>query len=252
VTSDVYARAELQALSRRTNVAILDITADTDEVLMKTLQFNTLSGPVTLENIVAARINPFQLISKSPRMVSPGGGAPEGWLGAPFFTAFQVSFDVMNHQVTLNKPNTPLPKEAGAIEVPFEIREGRIWVKVSVPKGKTFQAMVDTGAVGTLLPGEIAEKMGLKPINIVTVTRGAGQEAKAALAVMPEFSLGKAKVKDVPVVFLAANAPAPFDRKLGVLGLDFLSHFVVTLDYGKKKMVLVPPAAPDAPTNPEP
>jgi predicted aspartyl protease len=247
VTSAIYTRAELQALTRRARLNVLDYSAEGDEVQIKSLKLPALNGTLTLEEVPAILINPFAVISNSPRVTAPGANAPEGWLGSPFFATFQVTLDFERRVITLNAPDATPPKETGSMEAPIEIREGRVWVKVSAPKVKPFPMLLDTGSTNTLLPGDVAEKLGLKPVQVVTITRGSGQEGKAALAVCPELSIGKAKAKDVGVVFLAADVPAAFDRKLGVLGVDFLRHFIVTLDFARKRLILTPPPKPDEP-----
>ncbi|HLV80595.1 MAG TPA: retropepsin-like aspartic protease, partial [Chthonomonadaceae bacterium] len=132
-----------------------------------------------------------------------------------------------------------LPVVKGTIVVPITLRDGRIWTNVAAPGAGTFSALVDTGAVGTLLPGAIADKLKLKAAKSFVI-RANGKDGKASMGVAPRLRLGKAELKDVPVVFLAADVPAGFDRSLGVLGMDFLSHFKVTISYAQKKMTLLP------------
>jgi predicted aspartyl protease len=189
---------------------------------------------MTIENMPAAMLDVSALLSNTPHPE-----APPGWLGSPFLSAFQINIDFGSHILMLNPPSTRLPVAKGTIVVPVTLRDGRIWANVTAPGAGTFSALIDTGAVGTLLPGAIADKLKLKS-DKSSMIRANGKEGKAYTAIAPHLRIGKAEIKDVPVVFLDKDVPAGFDRGLGVLGMDFLSHFKVTISYAQKKMALIP------------
>ncbi|HZT40683.1 MAG TPA: aspartyl protease family protein [Chthonomonadaceae bacterium] len=223
-------RLQLADLKRPVRVDTLQTTSEAQEVRIPSLRMGTM----TVENMPAASIDIAALLSNTPHP-----DAPPGWLGFPFLSAFQVTIDFSSHILALNPPNTRLPVVKGTVVVPISLRDGRIWANVTAPGAGTFSALVNTGAVGTLLPGAIADKLKLKSDNS-SVIHVNGKDGKAFSATAPRLRLGKAELKDVPVVFLAKDVPSGFDRSLGVLGMDFLSHFKVTISYAQKKMALIP------------
>lgn len=98
--------------------------------------------------------------------------------------------------------------------VPFELKEGRIHVRVVVNDKGPFAFVWDTGSPDTVLHPAIGI---------------AGGEAR--------FALGKASATVRAVVREAAGAD-------GVLGYGFLSQFVTTLDYRSRTIRLVPAGEP--------
>lgn len=230
IRPDDGARLQLADLKRTVRVDTLQTTHAAPEARLSSLRI----GGMTVENMPAALLDVPALLSNTPHP-----DAPPGWLGAPFLSAFQVTFDFSSHTLILNPPNTRLPVVKGTVVVPLTLRDGRIWASVTAPGAGTFSALIDTGAVGTLLPGAIADKLKLKSEKS-SVIRVNGKDGKASTALAPRLRLGKAELKDVPVVFLAPDVPDGFDRSLGVLGMDFLSHYKIAISYSEKKMALYP------------
>jgi predicted aspartyl protease len=237
VPSASYSRLKLQATTRQVRLDVLDRPTEATEVQLQSLKINGTE----FQNVPAVLTDVLAMLSRAPARPD----APTGWLGTPFLSAFQVTFDFHDHIALLGSPQMALPITPGTVVVPIIVREGRVYVRVAVPGVKPFLALVDTGAVGTLLPGEVAEKLKVKPTQVFTITRHDGKTAKAGLAVLPKLSIGKAEQHDVHAIFLASDAPAEFDRTLAILGMDFLSRYNVTISYAKQKMALSPPPAPD-------
>lgn len=238
-----FKRHDVKLLPQRVRAQALDNLLDAPEGQIDSLQL----GGLKLANVRVAQSDVFAALSRSFRP-----DAPAGWLGAPFLSAFQITVDFSARTLQLESPEAKLPAPHGAVVLPIVVREGQVWVKVAVPGAKPFLALVDTGARGTLIPTEVAAKLKLKPQQVFTLARATGQEAKAGLIVLPRLSAGRAEVKELPVVFLAADAPPEFDRNLAVLGLDFLSRFKITLNYAKQKMVLAPLPPPASDESDEP
>ncbi|MCS6776785.1 MAG: retroviral-like aspartic protease family protein [Chloroherpetonaceae bacterium] len=238
VMPEMYARWQLQATTRQFRVHALDATTSATEAQIQSLRL----GNITFSDVGVVLTDVFALLS--PR---PHPDAPAGWLGTPFLSAFQVTFDFANQTIVLSPPKAPLPAEPGTVTVPFSNRNGRIWVKASVPGGGRFDALVDTGTVTTLIPTAVAERLKQTPLQTFPITRGRGQEARACLIVVPRISVGKAEATDIRAVFVAADAPAGFDRALGVLGMDFLRRFRVTIHFERGRIAFTPsaPASPE-------
>jgi predicted aspartyl protease len=233
VTDELYTRHKLQASARQVRVAVLDRVTEGTEVQIQKLQI----GTVILENVETTLVDVYRLLSSRTR-----ADAPAAWLGTPFLFAFQVTLDFDSRVVVLNAPKTPLPSDTGTVVLPFTLKEGRIFVRVNAPGGGTFLAMVDTGAVGTLIPTSLAEKLKCQPQASVIVKRPNGVEGRVLRTVLPKLQIGKLEVPEVPALFVAPDAPKDFDRTVGVLGVDFLRHFKITLSYAQKKIAFTSPA----------
>ena len=177
--------------------------------------------------------------------------APEIWLGTPFLSAYQVTFDFTAHTMLLERPDARLPKGKGAVTLPIEMRDGHIFTKVSIPKAGTFSALIDTGAMGTLIPSAIAAKLKSVPTKTFDIKRPGGKQVKACLVMLPKMQAGSLEQEQVPALYFekqageTANADQTVDHTLAVLGHDFLRRYKVTLNFTRKKMVLIPPPLPN-------
>lgn len=238
VMPEMYARWQLQATTRQFRVHVLDATTTATGAQIQSLRL----GNITFSDVGVVLTDVFALLS--PR---PHPDAPAGWLGTPFLSAFQVTFDFANQTVVLSPPKAPLPAEPGTITVPFANRNGQIWVKAAVPGGGRFDALIDTGTVTTLIPTAIAERLKQTPLQTFPITRGRGQETRACLIVAPRIRVGRVEATDIRAVFIAADAPPGFDRTLGVLGMDFLRRFRVTISFERGRIAFTPQtsAAPE-------
>lgn len=236
VRTDAVTRLQLSALPSKVRVSVLDTSCESPEAQIKTLKLRGLQ----LQEVPVATADVPALLS-----LQPHPDAPTGWLGGPFLSAFQITFDFAAHSLTLDKPQTTLHKAREAVTVPLVIKEGRPFVKVSIPGAKPFLALVDTGSPGTLIPTEIAEKLKIKPLKIEPFKRPDGKEGKAALIVVPKLNVGKAEWKGGQVASLTADSPKEFDHTLATLGLNFLTRYKVTLNYARQQMTLTPPGAPE-------
>lgn len=236
VSKETYTRLQLPATNKPVRVNVLDTALTSTEVLIPTVKF----GFVTFKEIKAALLDVFAVLS-----VRPHPDAPTGWLGTPFLSAFQATFDFPKRSLLLESAQASPPKDKGTITVPLSVRDGRPFVQISAAGGKPFAALVDTGTLVSLIPTEAALKAQARPLQILTVTKG-GKEARAALTTVSKLAVGKMERSDVRAVFLAADAPTEFDKSFAVLGMDFLQHYKITLNFAKQKFFLTPPP-PDTP-----
>ncbi len=221
----------------KVRVDILDRQTDASDTMMKSIQI----GLLKLENIPVAQVDVVALLSHSPHP-----GSPLVWLGTPFLSAFQVTLDLAHKVCILDKPLTKMP--AGAIIVPMTVRDGHIFVSMTLPKSKPFPAMLDTGTILTLIPATTGEKLKLPAIEVLKLGGAGGKLVPATLIQVPQIAVGKAECKALRVAYLSADLSPTFGRETAVLGLDFLSHFKVILDFAAKKVAFIPPAALDSAT----
>lgn len=236
VSKETYTRLQLPATNKPVRVNVLDNALGSTEVMIPALKF----GFVTLKDIKAVLMDVFGVLS-----VRPHPDAPTGWLGTPFLSAFQASFDFPKRSLTLASLQSNLPKDKGTVIAPLSVRDGRPFVQVSVSGGKPFWALVDTGTLVSLIPTDAALKAQARPIQVLNISK-AGKQAHAALTSVPKLSVGKAERDNVRAVYLAADAPTEFDKNFAVLGMDFLQYYKVTLNFAKQKIAFTPPP-PDMP-----
>jgi len=224
----------------KVRVDILDRELEAPETTLDSLQF----GLVKLEKVPVAQVEVVSQVSHNPHP-----DAPVGWLGTPFLSAFQVTLDITHKICTLEKsvekPTAKMP--AGSIVVPMTLRDGRIYVMMTLPKSKPFPAILDTGTVGTLIPASVGEKLKLPPLETVKLGVVGGKEVVATLIQAPSVAVGKAECKSLRVAYLSADASPGFGRETAVLGLDFLSRYKVVFNFAAKKVTFIPPPGPDDP-----
>ncbi len=154
----------------------------------------------------------------------------------------------------LNPVRAEPPPAPAADTVTFELKANLIFAPGSAGGGDGLSFIVDTGASVTVLRPETAKRIGVK----VEPLPGDGLAPQGGLlgalgkllpkggtGVVPSIGLGKAVVRDLPVLVMAvpqAEIPLklqgiPYD---GILGYNYLSRFRVTIDYAQKTIRLEP------------
>jgi hypothetical protein len=234
-------RLQLTTSQTKTHVAVLDASADAPTASILNLRL----GAGMLHNINVAQVNLIGLLTRDSIP-----DAPTCWLGTSWLSGYQVTLDFETHTVTLDIKTAPFKKPTGII-VPFKLVNGRPVVKVTVAGGGSFDAVVDTGEIGTLIPGAVALKVKSKKLDKNTpktgVDIGAGRMGRM---VLPKISVGKAELKNLMVAYYGDAAPSAADKTMAIIGLDFLRRFRVTFSYAKSQMELLAPetveAAPSA------
>ena len=125
------------------------------------------------------------------------------------------------------------------VTVPIEIAfDGLIFVKVTV-NNTPMSFIVDTGAESTVLSASRVGKLGLQAIGKFATGAGGGD---VTVAYVPHVTMhvGDAAVSDqIVAAIMLDQFEVMLRRPLdGILGYDFLSRFVVELDYVHKTMRL--------------
>lgn len=232
ITPEASTRLKATSLTTQATITTLNETRTAPEAEFKNLQFNQIKFD-SLRAVVtdAADLYTTTLQSDIPAL----------WLGTPFLAAFQVTFDYTGHFISLDRPESPPPKGKGAITLPLEIHDGRLFTRVSVPKGGTFSALINTGTTGTLIPAAVAAKLKIKPTRTFDVKWAGGKKGRASLITLPEMQVARLSQQLVPVLYFEPDGDAEIDRALGVLGADFLSHYKVVINMAHKKLTLIPP-----------
>ena len=135
-------------------------------------------------------------------------------------------------------------------EVPYKPYEGsakRVIISVIFNDSVTAPMAIDTGAPETVISVNLAEKLGLFNEDhgrLVVKTGGIGGTAPAIRSIIDNIRAGGAKCEFIPTKIIQ-----PISNSFeGLLGLDFVSTYSVTID-SKRKMVVFEelPSNPDYP-----
>jgi len=124
-----------------------------------------------------------------------------------------------------------------ASEIPFEFREGLLWIKVTLPQwSQPLNFLLDTGAGASVVNHATADRLGLKFGRAVTVCGVdstlighwlKGLAATAGQAVLPTEYLA------VDLSKLSRSCERPLD---GLLGADFFRGRVIQIDFQEQKL----------------
>lgn len=118
------------------------------------------------------------------------------------------------------------------VRVPFTLKNRLVYVDGRMNGEGPFAFVVDTGSAEVVVRPHLAAKLGLD-------TRPVAGYEETQFAEVEELAMGSATVADVPVIVTelplsGGRAPA-YDA---IVGHPFLSHFVVTVDYGSRSLLL--------------
>jgi predicted aspartyl protease len=128
-----------------------------------------------------------------------------------------------------------------SVELPFVVDDPLPVVEAKGADGLALTLLVDTGGGELTLDTETAKRLAVSLYGERQGTFAGGRHAPVGLAAFGGISLGGASVRSLPVAVmnLAPLAGVFGGRHIdGVLGTVVLYHFLSTLDYPKKKLVL--------------
>lgn len=125
--------------------------------------------------------------------------------------------------------------------IPFELVNKNIYVQVTVGDSRPLWFVLDTGDKFAAIDLSIAKSLGLELGDQVAVGGGGKDAVKASLLKSGSFSIVGLEGFSQPL-FIAV----PFDKLsrasgrefAGILGFDFISKFVIQIDYLKKTITL--------------
>jgi Aspartyl protease len=111
-------------------------------------------------------------------------------------------------------------------------------VPVKIDNAGPFDFMVDTGSQLTVIDPSLASQLSLKPQGTVGLVAVANY-ARASVAVVGSLEAGSKVVARPEVVVQDLGQLRAADPRIrGVLGLNFLAHFDLLIDYGRKLLCL--------------
>ncbi|HXG24667.1 MAG TPA: aspartyl protease family protein [Chthonomonadales bacterium] len=159
---------------------------------------------------------------------------PEVWLGNSALGALHVTIDPVKKEILFDSPGRSLPSRA--VVVPFELKDGRMWVEAKANGKVKYSAILDTSVRGTLLPATKARVMNLTTGDTVRGKLPGGKEFTATHALVEELALGTLKVKNVPALYITESSDLRFNAEQAIIGNDVLLRYRVTIDYEQRKI----------------
>jgi predicted aspartyl protease len=126
---------------------------------------------------------------------------------------------------------------SGAIIVPVQMSGTLIIVPVTVNQSTPVYMALDTGATVTMITRRIATSLRLPTSGQYTLIGTANGAVSAAVGKLSSLAVGTAEVKDLMIVIHDFTANPYLG---GLLGLNFLRRYQVSLDPTKQVLVLTP------------
>lgn len=138
----------------------------------------------------------------------------------------------------------PKPISAGPIEIPFRLIDGVIWLEVRVNNSRPLNFPLDTAAGNDVIDRARAEELQLTLFE-AGVQAGAGTgdgTTRIAITENVEFSVGPVRYTNPRIGAVPHDRVSRSfgERMDGLLGVGFLSRWVVTIDYQHRKLILYP------------
>ena len=138
---------------------------------------------------------------------------------------------------------------SGTIRAPFSYGSKSVLVNVSINGAEPVEFILDTGASLSLLDQNYAYSLGLRAEGKAAV-QGIAETGSMRFAGVKSIALAgpdsaKAALRDfrVALIDIAADGEIMLWKKpMGILGADFLSRFVVEIDYDNQQLTLYDPA----------
>jgi clan AA aspartic protease (TIGR02281 family) len=126
---------------------------------------------------------------------------------------------------------------SGTIRVPVQITGASVVVPVTLNRRlKTFLAL-DTGATSTMISHRIANNLGLRTDGPRVVAATVNGQVSMPLTRLGSVKVGDAEIHNLTVTVHDLSPAAKVD---GLLGLDFLKRFHVSLDSQNQLLLLAP------------
>jgi predicted aspartyl protease len=146
-------------------------------------------------------------------------------------------------QVALDPASTAVAEPG---EVSFELAGpggAALVVPVRVNGSGPYSFVLDTGATLTCVDEQLANELKLKaPVGRIGFGAGVGGAGQMRLVAIETLQVGDAKVADVTGCALDLQAIKGAGLKVrGLLGLNFLREYRVTIDFADRRLRLEPP-----------
>lgn len=199
--------------------------------------------------------NSSELLVVSPSFFAPlqqyFGREFSGIIGADLFEQFVVEVDYAEQTLRLSDSKTYRYRGDG-YKIPLKLRKGKPYVEgvLQPASGQPIesQLLVDLGSGAALdinepVSPKVHQWLSQTP-SLPRLTLGVGGEKAVRIGRIQQLQMGDLKVKQPITEFSLEHPPRPQQKLSGRIGSQILSPFRITLDYGRKHMILEPQAQP--------
>jgi predicted aspartyl protease len=127
---------------------------------------------------------------------------------------------------------------------PIEIQDSMIFVS-AVVNGSSARLLLDTGATKTIIRPNLAQRAGIEPGRAspqATMIVVGGGQLSVPLVRARSLAIGQAEVHAIEIGVYEATPDLPDVD--GILGIDYLGHFAVTIDRHRRTLLLAPLRSP--------
>ncbi len=136
--------------------------------------------------------------------------------------------------------HTGKTQKKDGISIPYVSKEGtadRVIINVTFDGRVTAPMMVDTGATGLVLSLSLAYQLGLfskDSSSVWNLISGIGGTELALRTIVDEISIDGIQEKFIPARIVADKS----DAWAGLIGMDILSNYTLTIDSSKSRLIL--------------
>jgi len=170
----------------------------------------------------------------------------DGILGGSFLEHFTITLDYPGSRLWLVPRGTPFTPPtvsktttSGSRAIPLTLANSYLLVSAVLNHTESVVLLLDTGASHTLLTSRVAQRLGVE-VTANTLRRtmmvADGQRQEVPIVQLASLTVGHATVERLAVA-ISELFPYP-SRVDGLLGMDFLGQFIVTLDRAAQQMWL--------------
>ncbi len=116
-----------------------------------------------------------------------------------------------------------------------------IGVPVKINRSESFDFVLDTGAGGTVITQELAEKLQFETQPFPGIVKGVGGEAKMEIAIIEAFNVAMTTQENMQIIVTDLDKVAPKAAKIknGIIGYNFLRNYKIILDYPNQRFSLI-------------
>lgn len=226
--------------------------ASSQPPLAQNVEVRVLAAPDEFSELVET-VGDGESLSPMGETTGPGGlkwfmvktrNGNVGWIKASDNTAVRKidgHFRSLRHEATVIGPGSAPASissktSGGAIMIPVKILAGHAIVPVTFNNSVTANLMVDTGASRTMVSKRVARDLRLSSMGSGT-GYGVGGRVTVSISRVESVKVGEVEIQNMPV---SIHDFSPDPSYEGLLGVDFLGRFHMSLDSAKQVMVLTP------------
>ncbi|NDP43803.1 MAG: hypothetical protein GZ089_13960 [Aromatoleum sp.] len=143
------------------------------------------------------------------------------------------------------RPDFTFPAGRALVEVPFEVHNGHLFVRVMLNGKGPFRMLLDSGGVNVLMP-KAAAALGLKAEGALPGAGSGEAQQEVGLTMVDRLEVGGIVVEHqtFATIDLAAfiQRVEGLDDVAGLVGYELFKRFPVTLDYARSRAIFYDPA----------